>query len=416
MYRVTWYHSIELAAAATVAAALTSMTVRDLLDQLRQAPTLSPTDSIARAIRVMRARGLPALLVAEGLRLSGLITESDVLAFAANAANAREALRETPLTHLMQPIPLAASLEADLTGIARELTSSGAPLVPVIGPDGRVLGLLLPRDILAAVAGEPVLPSVGGMATPMGVFLTTGALRAGASDLALAGTGASMAGMNLLAVGVISGLTWLLERSGVITFVPDNQVNTAGMIAAFVLYGLEMAIFLLLLRLSPLSRIHASEHMVVHAMEEGEDLTPENVKRLPRVHPRCGTNLIALLVLIVAGQEFLSTLPGQVDGDTQMLAQLGLIMIVLFTWRRLGAWLQRWVTTAPPAARQLQGAIGVAGELLERVRSSPSAQAGVLHRIWNRGIVQVLAGFGVVTFAAHFGWPFIIDMWRLITG
>ncbi len=34
--------------------------------------------------------------------------------------------------------------------------------------------------------------------------------------------------------------------------------------------------------------------MVVHAIEEGEDLTLEKVRPMPRVHPRCGTNLVAL--------------------------------------------------------------------------------------------------------------------------
>ena len=48
---------------------------------------------------------------------------------------------------------------------------------------------------------------------------------------------------------------------------------------------------LLFLRFSPISGTHGAEHMVVHAMEEGEDLTMEKVRPMPRVHPRLRNEL-----------------------------------------------------------------------------------------------------------------------------
>jgi uncharacterized protein YqhQ len=36
---------------------------------------------------------------------------------------------------------------------------------------------------------------------------------------------------------------------------------------------------------------------VVHAIERGEPLLAESVRAMPRVHPRCGTNIVAAAFL-----------------------------------------------------------------------------------------------------------------------
>jgi uncharacterized protein YqhQ len=69
---------------------------------------------------------------------------------------------------------------------------------------------------------------------------------------------------------------------------------------------LRTAIFLgylvLLSRLRELRRVfeyHGAEHKTIACHEAGEELTPENAARFSRLHPRCGTSFL-LIVMIVA--------------------------------------------------------------------------------------------------------------------
>ena len=66
------------------------------------------------------------------------------------------------------------------------------------------------------------------------------------------------------------------------------------------------AIFLaylgLMSRLPDLRRVfeyHGAEHKTISCFEAGEELTPENAQRYSRLHPRCGTSFL-LIVMIVA--------------------------------------------------------------------------------------------------------------------
>jgi uncharacterized protein YqhQ len=70
--------------------------------------------------------------------------------------------------------------------------------------------------------------------------------------------------------------------------------------------GVRTTIFLaylvLLSRLPDLRRVleyHGAEHKTISCFEAGEPLTPENAQRFSRLHPRCGTSFL-LIVMIVA--------------------------------------------------------------------------------------------------------------------
>ena len=43
---------------------------------------------------------------------------------------------------------------------------------------------------------------------------------------------------------------------------------------------------------------HGAEHKAIHALEAGVALTPENVQKFPRLHPRCGTTFLFLVVMV----------------------------------------------------------------------------------------------------------------------
>ncbi len=46
-----------------------------------------------------------------------------------------------------------------------------------------------------------------------------------------------------------------------------------------------------------LYRYHGAEHKTIFAVEAGKELTVENIRQMPRCHPRCGTSFIFLVFL-----------------------------------------------------------------------------------------------------------------------
>jgi uncharacterized protein YqhQ len=43
---------------------------------------------------------------------------------------------------------------------------------------------------------------------------------------------------------------------------------------------------------------HGSEHKTIHAYENGDELTVENVKKYSTIHPRCGTNFVMIFLIV----------------------------------------------------------------------------------------------------------------------
>jgi len=66
-------------------------------------------------------------------------------------------------------------------------------------------------------------------------------------------------------------------------------------LSAFVLY------LWLLSQWKEMARVlgyHGAEHKAIHALEAGAPLTPESVQSFPRLHPRCGTTFLFLVVMV----------------------------------------------------------------------------------------------------------------------
>ena len=80
-----------------------------------------------------------------------------------------------------------------------------------------------------------------------------------------------------------------------------------------------MAYMLLVSRMSEMKRVfsyHGAEHKTIRCYEAGLPLTVENVRRQTRLHPRCGTSfllvvmVISILVFSVASSALLAIFPG----------------------------------------------------------------------------------------------------------
>ena len=69
--------------------------------------------------------------------------------------------------------------------------------------------------------------------------------------------------------------------------------------------GVRIVIFLaylfLVSRMKDIQRVfeyHGAEHKTIAAYEHGEELTPENARKYSRLHPRCGTSFLLIVMII----------------------------------------------------------------------------------------------------------------------
>ncbi|MGC8785720.1 MAG: DUF1385 domain-containing protein [Armatimonadota bacterium] len=358
-------------------------------------PVLSPEDPLAKAVALARAARASTLPVVRDGRLVGVIAESDI---------ARLMQEGDP--HQQQYLPVSAAMTRDTlfvlpftpTAHALQLMQEhGFSSLPVVSQSGEYLGTVLRSDVLALTCDTVRPPLVGGMATPLGVYLTGGGVRAGAGDLGLFLTGVLLMTLNLIAlVLVYSGSRWIQQHTGIPLYAmllsPTASLLDWQDWVGMALRAMPIVLFLLLVRLSPIAGIHAAEHMTVHAIERGEPLEPEFVRRMPRVHPRCGTNLAAGALVFLT----LANLNVGVYRDVTLLLAF---VTTLLVWRPIGNLLQALFTTRPPSERQLRNGIEVGKQLLHRYQMQGYRPLTLRERIWNMGIVQIAAGMMVVWWA-----------------
>ena len=133
---------------------------------------------------------------------------------------------------------------------------------------------------------------------------------------------------------------------------------------------------------------HGAEHKTIFCYEAGEELTPENVKKYKRFHPRCGTSFI--VVILIIGIVF-SSLPFITWNNALLRTLIKLLFLpvtvavgyeyIRFAGRHdnivtrilsaPGLWLQR-ITTREPDLDQIEVAIrALKSALAEEFPDSP---------------------------------------------
>jgi CBS domain-containing protein len=340
---------------------------------MRPTITCPAEDSLGRSVDDLRRNGGFLPVVSDGV-LIGVLTEDVLLNALANDTDLVVSCGSVARETLTIP-PYASGAEA-----FRLLSETDMPTLVVVDDMGHVAGLLSPSDLYPRRRTMPRPPTVGGMATPFGVYLTSGGLRGGVSLYAVMATGAVMFVMMIASVAIAS---LALSPLGKTTLSETVQVVIANVTA--------LALFLAMMRLAPLSGTHGAEHMTVHAMERGEPLTPEVVARMPRVHPRCGTNLAVAIGLFFA----ISQAPWIEDYGSRLV--VGAI-VTLFLWKPLGSFAQQYITTRKPNERQLRSGIKAGNELIEQYAVARFSTASIPTRIWNSGLLHVIAGSTVAGF------------------
>jgi uncharacterized protein YqhQ len=147
-------------------------------------------------------------------------------------------------------------------------------------------------------------------------------------------------------------------------------------VALFITY---LAVISLLPDLRRVFQYHGAEHKTINALEAGEELTPERVKRFSLIHPRCGTAfllwvmVIAIFVFAFLGRPSWFWLIASRILLLPVIAGLAYELIrfagkhqknrVVMTLLAPGLWLQR-LTTREPTPEQLEVSIRALKEVL----------------------------------------------------
>ncbi len=285
-------------------------------------------------------------------------------------------------------VPASFSLHNTLLTLDRY----NAAALPVVDERGFYRGMISRSDVVAALGQSVRPPVVGGMATPLGVWLTTGSLTGGVPAYALFLSGLVLSScyvfsdaLLLFGLSALNGEWAKMFVSGRIGMGSDagNWLNLGVTL-------LQSLVFLLALRVLPMSGIHAAEHQTVWAIEKGLPLTPENVAKMPRAHPRCGTNLMALMGLILI---FFTHLP-----DFSPMTIVFSLIFVFFMWRRFGTAMQEYLTTRPASRKQLESGIRAGEEILRKYQEQPHVSLSFGMRLLNSGMLLSAGGFMLVQY------------------
>jgi uncharacterized protein YqhQ len=116
-------------------------------------------------------------------------------------------------------------------------------------------------------------------------------------------SGVMWAGTIVVALAFAVGLFFVVPVG--LTSLFKDQLGSAflfWLVEGIVRTAIFLAYLGLASRLRDLRRVfeyHGAEHMTISAFEAGEPLTPESAQRFSRLHPRCGTTFL-LIVMIVA--------------------------------------------------------------------------------------------------------------------
>lgn len=337
------------------------------------------------ALDVVRESGAEFVPVVEGGYLVGAVSSADLTSALLSGASLLDRV-DILLRNAVTISPNATIEEA-----AAKMHDSQVQSLIVSDADGRYVGVLRAMSLFSRVSTPPSPGLLGGMATPSGVYLTNGEVTGGAKPIALVITGALLFLTYFLGVAITYGGLLYAEHATGGSFM-DKAIGGIGWPGA-IMQLLPVLLFLFMIRVSPIAGTHAAEHMVVHTIERREPLVYEVVSRMPRVHPRCGTNIAVGAVMFMILLDF----------GWRYLGQLGPLLALAFTvltWRSVGGVVQYLVTTKPPTRKQVEGAIAAANELLENYRRSDRLSPGFWRRLGKSGLPYVMLGAVVASAVA----------------
>ena len=110
--------------------------------------TVAPQTSVRDALGQLRANHGDAILVTDGGRLAGILTERDVLTRVLGA----KLDQAQPVSELMTRDPRTLSADASVLEAMQAMESGHYRNVPLTEPDGTIVGLLRQQDLIEFIA------------------------------------------------------------------------------------------------------------------------------------------------------------------------------------------------------------------------------------------------------------------------
>jgi len=123
----------------------------------REVMTILGSNSLSEAARVMRYQHIGYLVVIETTgeggtpKIIGVLSDRDIVI----AAVAKEVeLKTLKVQDVMTRDPLLLNIESPFESALRLMRDSGVRRAPVVGPEGKLMGILSMDDVVEALAGH----------------------------------------------------------------------------------------------------------------------------------------------------------------------------------------------------------------------------------------------------------------------
>lgn len=114
----------------------------------KAAITDAPDDTLAEAAAKMRLQQTGSLLIMEGSKLSGIVTERDLLKVVGDGQDPKS----VSIRDVMTPDPVTVDPDSTIQQAARIMFDKWFRHLPVTSSDGTVVGVISLRDLLTLVA------------------------------------------------------------------------------------------------------------------------------------------------------------------------------------------------------------------------------------------------------------------------
>jgi uncharacterized protein YqhQ len=182
-------------------------------------------------------------------------------------------------------------------------------------------------------------------------------------------------GIFLLLPLVLAQFTIRGPLSGLLAPLVGSSVIVEHLVEGVLRLLIFMAYLLFIGRAPDVRRVfeyHGAEHMTIHALEHGDPLVPEAIRRYPTAHPRCGTEFILVVVVVsIVAFAFLAgqSLPVAIAGRILLVPVIAAVSYELLRFGARnrsnpivgaiflpGIWLQM-ITTRQPDDDQIEVAI-----------------------------------------------------------
>ena len=116
---------------------------------------LQQDQSIADAAQAMRDRAVGAVLVVDGDKLCGLVTDRDIVI----RAVAESALPDSPVGQVVSPDLVAVSADDETADAARVMQDNAVRRLPVLH-DGRIVGIVSIGDLAVSQGEDSALADI----------------------------------------------------------------------------------------------------------------------------------------------------------------------------------------------------------------------------------------------------------------